>query len=131
LDNAWYFNTGDGWIAQIGNGNVYEQIEGLKHVKLLCFDATIIGHEDDLFYRPIISGPDWEPLNIEMPVSWEKVQVDSVYVRLNESENAPLELLKKQLPEAVFKTGHDFPFISSLLSLQGRLRKEQSQKHKK
>ena len=70
-------------------------------------------------------------MNIEMPDSWEKVQVDSVYVRLNESENAPLELLKKQLPEAVFKTGHDFPFISSLLSLQGRLRKEQSQKHKK
>ena len=131
LDNAWYFNTGDGWVAHIKNGNVFEQIEGLKHVKLLCLDATIIGHEDDLKYRPIGVGSDWAPLNIEMPESWEEVQVDSVYVRLNESENAPLELLKKQLPEAVFKTGHDFPFISSLLSLQGRLRKEQSQKHKK
>ncbi len=131
LDNAWYFNTGDGWVAHVKNGNVFEQIEGLKHVKLLCLDATIIGHEDDLKYRPIGVGSDWVPLNIEMPESWEEVQVDSVYVRLNESENAPLELLKKQLPEAVFKTGHDFPFISSLLSLQGRLRKEQSQKHKK
>ena len=131
LDNAWYFNTGDGWVAHINNGNVFKQIEGLKHVKLLCLDATIIGHKDDLKYRPIGVGSDWVPLNIEMPDSWEKVQVDSVYVRLNESENAPLELLKKQLPEAVFKTGHDFPFISSLLSLQGRLRKEQSQKHKK
>ena len=97
LDNAWYFNTGDGWVAQITNGNVFEQIEGLKHVKLLCLNATIIGHEDDLMYRPIGVGSDWAPLNIEMPESWEEVQVDSVYVRLNESENALLELLKKQL----------------------------------
>ena len=131
LDNAWYFNTGDGWVAHVKNGNVFEQIEGLKHVKLLCLNATIIGHENDLFYRPIGVGPDWEPLNIEMPDSWEEVQVDSVYVRLNESENAPLELLKKQLPKAVFKTGYDHSFLSSIMSLQGRLRKEQSQKHKK
>ena len=131
LDNAWYFNTGDGWVAHIKNCNVFEQIEGLKHVKLLSLDATIIGHEDDLKYRPIGVGSDWVPLNIEMPESWEEVQVDSVYVRLNESENAPLELLKKQLPKAVFKTGYDYSFISSMLSLQGRLRKEQSQKHKK
>jgi hypothetical protein len=56
LDNAWYFNTGDGWVAHIKNGNVFEQIEGLKHIKLLCLDATIIGHEDDVKYRPIRVG---------------------------------------------------------------------------
>ena len=131
LDNAWYFNTGEGWIAHVNNGNIFEQIEGLDHVKCLIFDAQRIAHEDDLAIVPIGGGLDREPLSIEMPTSWEEVQVDSVYMRLNESENAPLELMKKQLPKAAFKTGYDFPFISSLLSLQGRLRKEQNQKQKK
>ena len=108
FDNAWYFNTGDGWFAHVKNGNVFEQIEGLKHVKLLCFDAKIIGHEDDVMYRPIGVGPDWEPLNIEMPDLWEEVQVDSINVLLNESENTPLELLKKEFPNAVFKVEYDY-----------------------
>jgi hypothetical protein len=108
LDNAWYFNTGDGWVAHIKNGNVFEQIEGLKHVKLLCLNATIIGHEDDLMYRPIGVGPDWAPLNIEMPESWEEVQVDSVYVRLNESENEPLNLLRRSFPNTAIKALYEY-----------------------
>lgn len=108
LDNAWYFNTGDGWVAHIKNGNVFEQIEGLKHVKLLCLDATIIGHEDDLLYRPIRVGPDWEPLNIEMPESWEEVQVDSISVRLNESENEPLNLLRRSFPNTAIKALYEY-----------------------
>jgi hypothetical protein len=108
LDNAWYFNTGDGWVAHIKNGNVFEQIEGLKHVKLLSLDATIIGHEDDLKYRPIGVGPDWVPLNIEMPESWEEVQVDSISVRLNESENEPLNLLRRSFPNTAIKALYEY-----------------------
>ncbi len=108
LDNAWYFNTGDGWVAHVKNGNVFEQIEGLKHVKLLCLDATIIGHEDDLMYRPIGVGSDWVPLNIEMPESWEEVQVDSINVQLNESENEPLNLLRRSFPNTAIKALYEY-----------------------
>lgn len=128
LDNAWYFNIGDGWIAKIENGNVFEQIEGLRHVKLLYHDAKIIGHEDDLWYKPIVVGPDWQPLNIEMPDSWEKVQVDPVYVLLNESENAPLELLKKYLPNTGFKVGYDYSIEWNRSFIQRKYRKEYNKK---
>lgn len=128
LDNACYFNTGEGWIAHVKNGNIFEQIEGLDHVKFLIFDAQRIGHEDDLVSLPIWGGSDREPLSIEMPASWDAVQVDSIYVLLNESENAPLELLKKEFPNTAFKAEYGYSIEWSRSFIQRKYREEYNKK---
>ena len=128
LDNACYFNTGEGWIAHVKNGNIFEQIEGLDHVKYLIFDAQRIGHEDDLVSLPIWGGSDREPLSIEMPASWDAVQVDSIYVLLNESENAPLELLKKEFPNTAFKAEYGYSLEWSRSFIQRKYREEYNKK---
>ena len=128
LDNAWYFNTGEGWIVRVMNGNIFEQIEGLDRVKCLIFDGQRIGHEDDLIFLPIRGGIDREPLSIEMPKSWDEVQVDSIYVLLNESEDAPLELLKKEFPNTVFKVDYGYSIEWSTSFIQRKYREEYNKK---
>lgn len=128
LDNAWYFNTGEGWIVRVINGNIFEQIEGLDRVKCLIFDAQRIGHEDDLAIVPIRGGLDREPLSIERPTSWDEVQVDSIYVLLNESEDAPLELLKKEFPSTAFKAEYGYSIKWNLGFIQRKYREEYNKK---
>lgn len=124
FDRAWYLNTGEGWIVQVMNGNIFEQIEGLDHVKYLIFDAKTIGHEDDLISLPVRGISDREPLSIEMPSSWDAVQVDSIYVLLNESEDAPLKLLKKEFPNTAFKAEYGNAIGWSRSFIQRKYREE-------
>ena len=75
-------------------------------------------------FLPIRGGLDREPLSIEMPKSWDEVQVDSIYVLLNESEDAPLELLKKEFPNTAFKAEYGYSIEWSRSFIQRKYREE-------
>ena len=114
FDDAWYFNTGGSWAVHIRNGNVFEQIEGLDRVIALCFDARIVGYENNLLYIPLNTDSKWEPLSIEIPASWKVTQVYKIYVGLNESENEPLKVLKDAFPNAdivACYNGNDYVYL--------------------